>query len=190
MPATKRGPRSLVSRRLPSQAFHSGMSAGALFLSDGSRKAAMERGTAVHAALEGIEWIDPSAPRDDLERRILVTEMAAAFTRPAGLAGLWRERPFEIVSGGRWTSGQFDRVMFTGSGSGRKAAIYDFKTNRKRRGETDADFAARMREAYSGQMAAYREAVRSLTGIAPENITAALLLVETGKIVYNIQSQP
>lgn len=143
----------------------------------------MERGTAVHAALEGIEWIDPSAPRDDLERRILATEMAAAFTRPAGLAGLWRERSFEIVSGGRWTSGQFDRVVFTGSGEGRRAAIYDFKTNRKMRGESDQDFAQRMRETYSGQMAAYREAVRSLTGIPPENITAALLLVENGSVV-------
>ena len=183
MPAPKRGPRNQVSRRLPSQAFHTGMSAGALFLSDGSRKAAMERGTAVHAALEGIEWIDPSAPRDDLERRILATEMAAAFTRPADLAGLWRERSFEIVSGGRWTSGQFDRVVFTGSGEGRKAAIYDFKTNRKMRGESDEEFASRMRAAYAGQMAAYREAVHSLTGIAPENITAALLLVENGSVV-------
>jgi len=183
MPAPKRAPRDRVSRRLPSQSLHSGMPAGALFASDGSRKAAMERGTAVHAALERIEWVDPSAPRDDLEARIASTEMAAAFTRPADLAGLWRERSFEIVSGGKWTSGQFDRVVFTGEGEDRKAAIFDFKTNRKRRDESDADFAERMREAYAGQMAAYREAVRSLTGIPPANITSTLLLVETGMAV-------
>ena len=92
-------------------------------------------------------------------------------------------RSFEIVSGGRWTSGQFDRVVFTGEGEGRKAAIYDFKTNRKRRDESDADFAQRMREAYSGQMAAYREAVRSLTGIPSKDISSTLLLVETGMAV-------
>ena len=70
--------------------------------------------------------------------------------------------------------------MFTGNGSGRKAAVFDFKTNRKRPRESDVDFAQRMREAYSGQMAAYRDAVHLLTGIPAEAISATLLLVETG----------
>ena len=40
-----------------------------------------------------------------------------------------------------------------------------------------------MREAYLGQMTAYRAAVASLAGLSPERVGAELLLVETGASV-------
>jgi len=48
------------------------------------------------------------------------------------------------------------------------------------RGESAADFASRMREAYAGQMRAYRSAVSALTGIPPSRISTRLCLSVTG----------
>ena len=172
----RRPPRERISRRLPSQNFRSGMSAGELFDAQGPRDAAKRRGTAVHEALERMEWIDPAAPKDDLERRIAETPAwREAFVKPAGFAALWRERSFELLEGGRWTSGQFDRVVFTGEGDGRRAVVYDFKTNARRRGESDAAFAARLEAMYAGQMAAYRHAVSVLASIPPERVETRIL---------------
>ena len=117
-----------------------------------------------------------SAPKDDLERRIAETPAwREAFVKPAGFAALWRERSFELLEGGRWTSGQFDRVVFTGDGDGRRAVVYDFKTNARRRGESDAAFAARLEAMYAGQMAAYRHAVSVLASIPPERVETRIL---------------
>ena len=164
--AKARSPRKRIARRLPSQSFQSGESAANLFASANRRKAAIEKGVAAHAEYEKVEWLDASAARTDFER---------ALTKPPDSTALWRERAFEVFADGEWTSGRFDRVVFTGTGASRKATIYDFKTNARRRGESDADFAARMSETYRGQMLAYRRALAALTGIAPENVTLVLL---------------
>lgn len=179
LPPYVRQPRVRVTRRLPSVNFHSGMSAGSLFARQG-RQAAAARGTAVHAAFERILWVDPAAPQSDLERRVLANGWEAAFVKPSPDAQLWREQSFEILADGRWTSGQIDRVVFTGTGADRRAAIYDFKTNAMRRGESAEAFAVRMRETYASQMFAYRQAVSKLTELPPESITLTLLLVSTG----------
>ena len=178
-----RGKRESVRRRLPSLAFRSGMSAGELFTDGSARQAARQRGTDVHAQLEAIEWIDPSSPKDDLERQILANGWTDAFVKGDGVAALWRERSYERLVGAEWESGQFDRVVFRGEGAARRATVYDFKTNAIRRGETKEEFAARMREAYAGQMAAYRAAVASLAGLPPERVSTVLLLVSTGAAV-------
>ena len=169
-----RGKRVRVVRRMPSLNFHSGMSAGSLFASDGGRAAAMKRGTEIHAAYERIEWIDPEKAKTDVER---------ALVKPEGVVDLWRERSYELFHEGVWESGQFDRVVFTGEGAERRATIYDFKTNEPRMGETDDSFAARMRATYAGQMASYRHAVRELTGIPLDRISSVLLLLATGLVV-------
>ena len=176
-----RGPRERIVRRLPSVNFHSGMSAGSLFARQG-RQAAAARGTAAHAAFERIAWVDPAAPQSDLERQVLANGWHEAFVKPSPDAQLWRERSFEILANGRWTSGQFDRVVFTGTGPERRATVYDFKTNALKRGETAEAFAARMRAAYAPQLAAYRTAVATLTGLSPERIRTVLLLVANGGI--------
>ena len=74
-------------------------------------------------------------------------------------------------------------MVFTGTGAARRAVVYDFKTNARRRDETEADFAARMAASYGGQMAAYRRAVTALTGIPPEGVSSVLLLTATGAAV-------
>ncbi len=178
-----RGKRESVRRRLPSLAFRSGMSAGELFTDGSARQAARQRGTDVHAQLEAIEWIDPSAPKGDLERQILANGWTDAFVKGDDAAALWRERSYERLVGAEWESGQFDRVVFRGEGAARRATVYDFKTNMPRRGETKEEFAARMREAYAGQMSAYRAAVASLAGLPIERVSTVLLLVSTGEAV-------
>jgi len=172
--APVRGERCRVARRMPSLNFHSGMSAGSLFAADGGRAVAMRRGTEVHAEFERIEWLDPAQAKTDLER---------ALVKPADAVELWRERSYELFRDGVWESGQFDRVVFTGTGEARCATVYDFKTNALRAGETAEAFAARMRETYAPQMAAYRAAVAALTGIASANVRCVLLLVATSAAV-------
>ena len=167
-----RARRAPLRRRMPSQQFQSGMSAGELFAPTPARSAAMRRGVEEHAALAAIEWIDPAAPKDDRERAILADARRAAFVKPAGFVELWRERAYERTAGGTWESGVIDRVVFTTDG----ATIYDFKTNRPRRDETPEAFAARMRRTYAPQLAAYRRAVAALTGLKEEKIATQLLL--------------
>ena len=178
--AFKRGARTEVRRRLPSMSLRSGMSAGELFADVRPRREAMKAGTEAHARYEAVEWIDPAAPKDYLERRILECGWDEAFVKGADAAALWRERSYELLVGGRWESGTLDRVVFRGEGAARSACVYDFKTNAKRRDESDAEFERRMAEAYGGQMAAYRAAVSSLTGIPLERVRAVLLLAATG----------
>ena len=163
-----RGKRRVVKRRLPSLGFHDGQSAGELFAGATARTAAIERGVAAHAEYEKIEWI--AEPKDEFER---------ALAKPEGLTALWREKPFEVFADGAWVSGRFDRVVFADG----RATILDFKTNAIRRGESAADFEARMREAYSGQMRAYRAAVCALTGLKPEVVSAKLLLASVRRVL-------
>ena len=80
---------------------------------------------------------------------------------------------------GVWTSGRFDRVVFTGG----NAVIYDFKTNARGLKEDEAAFARRMAETYAGQMRSYRKALGALTGLAAADISAVLLLSATGAAV-------
>lgn len=171
-PATvpPRGQRKHVKRLLPSVSFKSGSSAGELFAPASARKCALERGREAHAEYEGIEWIEDTSAKNDFER---------ALVRPEGFTALWRERPFEVFADGEWISGRFDRVVFADG----KAEIIDFKTNARLHGETPQDFERRMVLEYRGQMQAYRRAVVALTGIAPERVTAKLLLAATASAV-------
>ena len=148
------------------------MSAGELFRPAGAREAAKAKGTAQHAEFEKIEFLTETS--NDFERALL---------KPEGFTELWRERAFEIFADGQWTSGQFDRVVFTGAGDDRRAVVCDFKTNAKRPSEDDAAFAKRMVAAYAGQMTAYRQAVMRLTGIPADRISTVLLLTATAAAV-------
>jgi len=169
-----RAPRKRLARRLPSLSFHTGESAGNLFVSSGARQTAIDRGVVVHATYEKVEWLEAAAARNDFER---------ALTKPSEATALWREKAFEVKTGDVWTSGRFDRVVFTGTGEGRRAVVYDFKTNVRRPQESEADFATRMTEAYRSQMAAYRQALMALTGMASGQIRTVLLLEATGAAV-------
>lgn len=178
-----RAKRVALRRHLPSLALHSGMSAGELFADAGARQAAKARGTEMHARLEAIEWIDPAAPKDELERSILANGWTDAFVKGDGDAVLWREKGYELVCGSEWQSGQFDRVVFRGEGDGRTATVYDFKTNALRPDETAEEFADRMRRTYRSQMASYRAALSALTGIPATRVRTVLLLLSPNAAV-------
>ena len=169
-----RKPRRHVARRMPSRNFQAGVSAGALFAAADGRAKALHRGTEVHAAFEQIEWQDAARATTELER---------ALVKPDGVVELWREQPYELFRNGMWESGQFDRVVFTGTGTERRATIYDFKTNVRTAGETLDAFAARMCRQYAPQMTAYAHALAALTGLAPARIETKLLLTATGACV-------
>ena len=134
----------------------------------------MDHGTAVHAEYEKLEFLPADRATNALER---------ALTKPEGFVALWRERAFEVLADGEWTSGRFDRVVFTEVAGRRKATVYDFKTNARLRGESEADFSRRLAETYAGQMSAYRRAVVALTGLAPADVSSVLLLTSTGAAV-------
>ncbi len=165
----ERPARRVVRKSRPSESFYSGLRGDVLFEEDFGKAA--RRGTDIHAQYEQIEWIDPAEAKNELER---------ALTRPEDVVALWREKPYELLVDGRWETGRFDRVVFTGTGDLRSAAVYDFKTNAKRAGESDTAFAERMRATYGSQMEHYRKAIAVLTGIPVSRITAKLLLVSTG----------
>ena len=99
--------------------------------------------------------------------------------KPEGFVALWRERPFEVLADGVWTSGRFDRVVVAGG----KAVIYDFKTNARGPKEDEAAFARRMAETYAGQMRTYRKALMALTGLEAKRVSAVLLLSATDDII-------
>jgi len=177
-PQTTRRRRETIAKIRPSETFYTGLTGDRLFADDfGS---AARRGVELHAAYERIEWLDPSQAKTDFDR---------ALVRPDAGATLWRERSYELWLDGKWETGCFDRVVFTGAGASRKAVICDFKTNALRPGESQTAFAARMRSTYAPQMAAYRRALSSLTGIPLRAVSATLLLQATGQAVEVVSQE-
>ena len=171
---------ALPDERMPprteaSDAGHLHATADALF--DAGYGTAAQKGEAAHLAYQAIEWADAETAA------AMPTAFREAFVKPSPEATVWRERGYELFADGRWETGRFDRVVFTGTGESRRATVYDFKTNRKLSAETDEDFAKRMRVTYASQMARYRNAVAALTGIPLARVETKLLLCETGGFV-------
>ncbi|MEI7900834.1 MAG: UvrD-helicase domain-containing protein [bacterium] len=185
LPRLERRPRVTVQRATPSKLGHANGSDSNLFKV--KEAGAAERGIRIHALLSKVEWLDGIDATSEIvaacgEIGIDLGRPSAfrdALMRPAGAVEVWRERNFEMLADGQWTSGTFDRVVFTRQAGEWGAAIYDYKSNRKSNGESDAAFESRMTEAYAPQMAAYRQAVAKLAGISQERISASLLLTET-----------
>ncbi len=171
-PTFKRSARQNFAKVRPGEAFRSGIRGDMLFME--TFGAAAERGTELHEEFAKIEWLPESAAKSPFEK---------ALVKPEGAVELWRERAYELITDGTWQSGQFDRVVFVGEGSARRATIYDFKTNAIQKGETSAAFAARMARDYATQMRTYRAALARLTGLAPSAISTTLLLHATQSVV-------
>lgn len=184
--APARQPRRPIRRVTPSSAVCYGRAASELF--SARDDAARQRGTHLHEALSRIAWIGPAAPQPDgvpAAELDLASDSAFrdALARPPDAIDLWRERAFELVADGEWISGTFDRVVFRDGPGGRSAEIIDFKTNRRRDGESEAAFALRLRDTYEGQMAGYRRALAHLSGLAADAIRCTLLLAATRQAV-------
>lgn len=174
-----------TTRRSPSSELgasgRSGKSGATELFAEGS--SAAQKGTSAHADFAAVDWIDPAAPKNDMERWILAHAWRSAFVRTPEVTGLWRERSYELLDGGVWETGQFDRVVFRNDGSGRKAVIYDFKTNAKREVETLEAFQSRLKGHYQRQMALYAASLSALTGLPLCAIEKKLLLAATGTVL-------
>lgn len=124
-------------------------------------------GTAVHALLARVEWLDEDEPDfsgADAEvvrvvREFLSGERAREIlSRPPGHVLIWRERAFDAVLDGRLHGGVFDRVhvVLSEDGTPVSAVVYDFKTDR------DVDGIG---ERHARQLAIYRRAAAALLGL-------------------------
>ena len=174
-----------IERVSPSSFGHTGSafsrsSASELFAPDTGFAA--KRGVGMHGQYAAIEWIDPASPADECERKIVASGWQEAFVQKGGMT-CWRERSYERLVGNAWETGQFDRVVFSGSGDARRAVIYDFKTNVQREGESVEAFENRLRETYEGQMATYVASLAKLTGIPQSRIEAKLLASATMSVI-------
>lgn len=177
--------RPALSARTPSAERTARLDAGQLF---GEWKGtASEHGRTVHALLAEVEWClpgDEALPRwleQDWRRRgisrsgaaeaagcLIASGLAPVWVRPAGVAEVWRERPFEIVDEQCWVTGVLDRVIVIGDEAGRpvRAVVYDFKTDRV---DPSGDLKQAARR-HAPQLHAYRQAVARLTALPASQV--------------------
>ncbi|MEM9015997.1 MAG: 3'-5' exonuclease, partial [Verrucomicrobiota bacterium] len=197
-PELKILPRNLArerpSRRTPSGSEKTVITASQIFSSRSA--AARDFGTRVHQIFEEIEWWNEDLDLETLttgggdedERRAIEqvrtcledAAVRAALSRPNENATVWREKSFEVVLGGEWLSGTFDRVTIETSEAGKvsRVSLIDFKTDRIN-SEEDHKKAIRT---YTGQIETYRDVLSKLTGLAPEEIEANLIFTSSGNL--------
>ena len=160
---------------------------------DPNLRARRETGTAVHAIWQRITWvakpedlraaIPPGAPEDirrHVEHCAASPEILDLLRQPDGPVEVWREQPFEIVLGGTWISGVFDRVVVRRDASGRVVSvdIIDFKTNHL---EDQAEALQRLIDHYRPQMDTYRDVVKRLLALDAQPIRRILVFSAIGR---------
>lgn len=137
--------------------------------------AGMEFGRQVHELFEAVGWIDEEAlklPEDEAGvavRRLLENpDTAALFQREGRSIRLLREQAADALVDGRWVSGIVDRLHLhlDAAGAVSHIDIIDFKTDA-------AEDPEALRQAYQGQLHAYRDC---LTRLHPAAETRCLLL--------------
>jgi ATP-dependent exoDNAse (exonuclease V) beta subunit len=91
------------------------------------------------------------------------------------------EMPFALATGDGLVRGRMDRVVL-GLRDGRveRAEVVDWKTGA--RGLVGAELEERIAP-YRRQMAAYREALGTMFGLAPDRVTAVLAMVDRGELI-------
>jgi ATP-dependent helicase/nuclease subunit A len=123
--------------------------------------AGMAFGNEVHAAFEGIGWIDDAAPdlpsgsAGQMVRELLeIPGIRSVFLRAGRNVELKREQPVDAILHEQWLSGTIDRlhIFHDENGAPIGAEIIDFKTDAVTSGE-------QLVERYSEQMEAYRKVV-------------------------------
>ena len=134
---------------------------------------AADLGTEIHELLSRIEWetakIDltscSKSAHELLKTFLKSAEAEEVFSKPGEDWILWNEKPFDLMAGGKWISGIFDRVHIRREGGKAvEARIYDYKTNRS----TPEAIA----QQYEGQMEQYRLAAAKLLGITIDKVSA------------------
>jgi ATP-dependent exoDNAse (exonuclease V) beta subunit len=157
-------------------------------------------GTATHAIMERIEWLDGPASLPDAQdgtpeataAHIVRTALAspavrAMLDRDAAIARLGgesvdveRERPVLIATGRGVLAGRFDRIVVAREG-GRPVAceVIDYKTDSCASDEDARAIAVR----YAAQMAAYRQAAATLYELAESKVRVWLVILGAGRVV-------
>jgi ATP-dependent exoDNAse (exonuclease V) beta subunit len=177
-----------------------------LALADGN---ARDRGTAIHAMFERIEWLENGTP--DLAELAGVaagssprrgaawaTRQAEAFAgmlqheavrHAVSLGGrdpktvrVWCEQRFARIVDGSLQLGAIDRLEaeYDAEGSVRRAVVIDFKTD-----DISAADAAKTAEIYRAQLKAYRQAAARFLGIDAAAVETVVLFVTPGVAVRN-----
>lgn len=160
------------------------------------------RGSAMHALLSRIEWIDNFKVEteeliewtkhscrgvSDEDARVYVQQFqrmlpklreyfAAPQTDNTEVLDLWRERRFATMIDSNLVTGTFDRVAMWRDTNHKllRAELIDFKTG--------CDDQAAV-EYFSPQLEIYRKALAAMLGLPVEKITASLFFVDSGKRV-------
>jgi ATP-dependent helicase/nuclease subunit A len=169
---------------------------------------AMRQGSIAHAWFEAIEWLEGGSPAEESLRERAreaavetsseeIDALLARFRRwlqapaiqralsraryPAG-ASVQREVPFVQRTGEALLEGVIDRlVLVRENGRVVRAEVLDFKTDQL----DGADPAALHKrvEYYRPQLQAYRDAVVTLYDLEPPAVSAAVLMLEAGRVV-------
>jgi len=168
---------------------------------------ALDRGTAIHALLEQVEWLenfdaddeslaevvrrhaprrdDPWIARQVAEVRTIlargdVPRILSRGRRAESSITVRRELPFARLVDGRLQTGRIDRLELEIGGSGLPArgTLIDFKSDTVAPGE-----AAAHAERYRGQLEAYRAPAAAWTGLAADAIDLVVLFTGTGEAV-------
>jgi ATP-dependent exoDNAse (exonuclease V) beta subunit len=194
-----------LPRHAPSSASAGGSTSAAELLG-APEDTALLRGSAAHLWFEQVIWLDDFSASDEellsLARRQLATHvdllrwlaewrswlqadaLAELLSRPDGEAEVWRERSFLLPvttdAGEHLLSGSFDRVHLHGPpGAPTRATVIDFKTDTI----ADGQALARRSAHHAPQLAEYRRAVASLTGLEEKDIRCVLAFVAAGRVV-------
>lgn len=151
-------------------------------------------GSDVHNMFEQIDWegsidrviesarVALSVDVVDHVRRCLAEDtIRALFRRPDGNVRLWREQPFEIMLGGKWVSGTFDRVVIRLDATDRpmSAEVIDYKTNRIDR----PDRVHELTEHYRSQLNVYRDVLQIMLGLPANQVKALLVFTDARQVV-------
>jgi ATP-dependent exoDNAse (exonuclease V) beta subunit len=182
-----------------------------LALADGR---ARDRGTAVHAMFERVEWLEDGTPDQAELARVAAgssprRSAAWAAEQAEGFAGMlrhedvahavslhgrdratlrvWRELPFARLVDGAVQQGAIDRLEaeYDADGSVRRAVVIDFKTD-----EIDAADSEDAAQRYRPQLDAYRQAAARFLAIEPSAVEAVVLFVTPGVAVRIGRSGP
>jgi ATP-dependent helicase/nuclease subunit A len=182
---TQRAPRRIARR--PSGEKTGRVNAAKLFKFEG--RETTDFGTAVHELFAQVEWGDD----EDAKQRaagwagygrageealacLQAPALREIFMRPSDGAEVWRERAFELVIDGAWTTGVFDRVIVEREKDGhvQRVRVVDFKTDRV--GRDAQEDVERVVARYRGQMELYRRAAATLCGVRTDRVSCELVL--------------
>ncbi|HYP17679.1 MAG TPA: UvrD-helicase domain-containing protein [Opitutus sp.] len=169
------------------------------------RGGAADFGTAVHALLAEVEWVEGATveqhagawrarevPPETIEEALGCLREPALreiWTRPesGGRVDVWRERPFEVVLEGAWITGVFDRVVVVRGSSGavERVTVIDFKTD----WSAEKGGLHGLVEKHTGQLNVYRRVAAVLTGLDPKKVNCVLVFTRLRRAAVVPQPQ-